>query len=261
MGLFLFFCFLFGICIGSFLNVLIDRLPAGETVVNGRSHCDYCRKILRWFELIPLLSFLMQRGRCRRCGKRLSYQYPFIELLTGLGFMMLGARFIPDPVAIMPADMVRFLCGLGIFSCLLVIFVTDCKTQIIPDSMVIIGCLSVVLEMIVRNGLISVFSVLPSAVGASCFFYVLWFITRGRGMGFGDVKLAFLLGLMTGYPLIVAALYVAFLTGAVSGVILMIRGKKTLKSRIAFGPFLILGTGIVLFYAEGFLVFWKGVLP
>jgi leader peptidase (prepilin peptidase)/N-methyltransferase len=225
------FIFIIGLCVGSFVNVLIDRLPKGEDVFGGRSRCDYCKKNLRWFELIPILSFFTQSGRCLRCHKKLSFQYPIIELVVGIGFVFLFPS-IPE---------------LLIFLSLLVIFVADLKYEIIPDSMVVFGLLGSMLRG--TNYWIWGF-------GAAAFFLFLFLITRGRGMGFGDVKLVFLLGLMLGFPNIVIALYAAFLTGAAVGIILMLGGKKTLKSHVPFGPFLILGTVFALLYGNQAIQWW-----
>ncbi len=212
--------FLLGLCVGSFLNVLADRLPRDESVFWGRSHCDYCKKPLRWYELIPVVSFVLQAGRCRRCRKKLSLRYPLIELITGAAFVMLPAQYWV------------------LFSSFLVIFIADFTTQIIPDSMLLAAA---------ANALV-VGPHFLSALAAGAFFYMLWFVTRGRGMGFGDVKLAAVLGLFLGYPRIIVAVYAAFLTGAAVGVILMLAGKKGWKSKIAFGPFLILGTVVSLLW-------------
>ncbi len=231
MVLFLFFI---GLAVGSFLNVLIDRLPNGESVLIGRSHCDFCKKTLRWYELLPVISWIMQGGKCRRCHKRLSIQYPLIELVTAVGFIFL--------YQLLASSMLSLFAYALIFSSLLVIFVADFKYQIIPDSMIAAGILGALLVLFFpMNHKLFIMNYIFSAVGASLFFLTLWFITRGRGMGFGDVKLAFLLGLLLGFPRIIVAFYIAFLTGALVGVILILSGKKSLKSNVPFGPFLILG--------------------
>ena len=229
---------LFGLAVGSFLNVLIDRLPKGLDVIAGRSHCDYCKKNLRWFELIPILSFVFQRGTCRRCHKKLSWQYPLVEIATGVGFVLLAPSYW------------YWL----IFSSLLVIFVADLKYQIIPDSMVVMGVIGVIGAIGVTGE-----NILAGA-GVSAFFLLLWLVTRGKGMGFGDVKLAFFMGLLLGFPNIIIASYLAFLTGAASGVILIILRKKKLKEKIAFGPFLVAGTVIALIWVEQLLTVWRRLL-
>ncbi len=224
----------FGLCVGSFLNVLADRGSRGESVLWGRSHCDHCKKVLRWFELIPVLSFVLQGGRCLRCHKPLSIQYPLVELATSLGFLYLYSSHSPLPLYVL-------------FSSFLVIFVSDLKEQIIPDSMIVVG-LFATLAMGIH--------ILP-ALGSFAFLYILWAATRGRGMGFGDVKLAFLMGLLLGFPAVVVAFYIAFLTGAFVGVILMLVGKKGWKSKIAFGPFLVLGTAVAYLWGHDILTWWN----
>ncbi len=244
-----FILFLLGLSIGSFLNVLIDRLPNGESVIWGRSRCDHCKKPLRWFELVPVISWAMQGGRCLRCHKKLSLQYPLVELATGFGFAYLGFT-LPQPF---------FLASLVVFSSLLVIFVADWKYQIIPDSMVVVGtaAATIVWAYIGKDTLVSHVTV---GVLTSLFFGALWLVTRGRGMGLGDVKLVFLLGLLLGYPGIIVALYVAFLTGAVVGVILVMARKKSLKSSVAFGPFLVIGALVALIGGESILAWWWSIL-
>ncbi len=245
--------FLLGLCLGSFANVLIDRLPRGLDVIGGRSRCDRCKKTLRWFELIPLLSFFMQRGRCLRCHKPISIQYPLVELITAIGLLYMYIYYSYSLPLVVAYSL--------IFFSLLVIFVADGKYQIIPDSMIVAGVIGVVMKGMSHIGTTSLMADvqnrLLSGLGASVFFLLLWRITRGRGMGLGDVKLAFLIGLFLGYPLTVVSLYLAFLTGAVVGVILMIAGQKSLKSRIAFGPFLVAACVEVFLWSEVFLSLWK----
>jgi len=265
----IFFLFLLGLAIGSFLNVLIDRLPVGENVFMGRSHCDFCKKTLRWYELIPLFSWIIQGGRCRRCHKRLSIQYPLVELITGIGFILIYyPRWIPVFTGMTGGagttgnvNIVSFA-YLLIFSSLLVIFVADLKYQIIPDSMVVVGIIGALIRLIGFIGQIRPIEFLPyflSAVGGASFFLFLWILTKGRGMGLGDVKLVFFLGLLLGFPGIIVALYAAFLTGAAVGVILILRGKKTLKGKVAFGPFLIIGTVFALQWMTPIIRFWASL--
>ena len=236
------FVFLIGLSIGSFLNVLIGRLPQGKTIL-GRSKCDYCKKTLRWFELVPIASWIVQGGRCRRCHHRLSLQYPLVELATAATFTWVFS-FVHGNIALVGA--------LAVTSALIVIFVSDLKYQVIPDSMVLLGVFGVLLG---GNG-----GNIVSAIGASVFFFLLWLVTKGRGMGLGDAKLAFLLGLMLGFPRIVLVIYTAFLTGAGVGVILVLGKILKLKSKIAFGPFLVIGALIAVLWGEKITNWWKGVV-
>jgi prepilin signal peptidase PulO-like enzyme (type II secretory pathway) len=256
--------FILGLCIGSFLNVLIDRLPVGESVLVGRSHCDYCKKTLRWYELVPLFSFLIQKFRCRSCHKKLSFQYPLMELITGIGFVIV--YYFSKPSG--EAELISLLVNLVIFSVMLVILMSDLKFQIIPDSMIVIGMIAALIRLMAMNfnfqfSIYNFQFIIPyllSALCASAFFFLLWLFTKGRGIGFGDVKLELFLGLLNGFPGTIFALYVAFLTGAFIGVILILTGKKKWQSKIAFGPFLIAGAVIALIFNNVFLGFWKGVI-
>lgn len=238
-----FISFLIGLSLGSFLNVLADRLPHGQSVLWGRSHCDHCKKTLRWFELLPVISYLLQRGRCLRCHKPLSVQYPLVEIVTAIGFILLYPRI--DTMII--------------FSSLLVLFVSDLKYQILPDSMIVVGSVGTLISILALPAPQLLTHIL-SAAGGFFFLYILWALTRGRGMGFGDVKLAILMGLLLGFPGTLIAFYVAFLTGAVVGVILILSGAAGWKSKIAFGPFLIFGTAVAFLWSQQIMTWWNMVI-
>ncbi len=237
------FLFIFGLAIGSFLNVLIDRLPNGKSIL-GRSHCDYCKKKLNALDLIPVASFIFLRGRCHYCKNKLSFQYPLIELLTGVMFMLIY-NFIP-PMAGQISNYIHLLAYLGLISTLVVIFFADLKYHIIPDSMQVALLIFTLLilflgkERLLPN-LISGFLVMLPIL-------LLFLITKGRGMGFGDVKISFTIGLFFGLLLGYIVLYIAFITGAAVGILLIFFKKKKLKSQIAFGPFLVLGIVVTMFY-------------
>ncbi len=237
-----------GLFIGSFLNVLADRLPKGQNVLWGRSHCDYCKKTLRWYELIPVVSFILQGAKCRRCHKKLSWQYPLIELATAIGFGSIAAN---------QSSVLALTAGCIIYSSFVVMMVADFKFQIIPDSMIVMAIIGVALLLAAQPLGMNTLVHLGIAVGIMLFFYLLWLFTHGRGIGFGDVKLSFVLGLLLGFPEAIIALYIAFLTGAMVGVILILRGRKTLKSKIAFGPFLIGATGAVFLFHAQLLHLWS----
>lgn len=240
-----FFTFVLGLAIGSFLNVLIDRLPRGQDVIRGRSHCDHCKKKLRWFELIPVFSYLIQGGRCLRCHRKLSFQYPLIELITAFGTVMMVSTF--SSIGMLIGSLLLFYCGL-------VLLVADLKYYMLPDSM-IVGCAIGSLFILFASPISAQQLMIRAAAGlaAGFLFWIIWRVTKGRGMGFGDVKLAGVIGWLFGYPGTILALYLAFLTGATVGVILMVAGKKTLKSRIPFGPFLILASFVTYVWHNALL--------
>jgi len=245
---------LFGLFFGSFLNVLIDRITNGEQFWKGRSHCDYCKHTLSWYDLIPLFSFLLLQGKCRYCHKRLSYYYPFLEICTAFLFV-LTYLVLPDK------SIINIFYYLIIVSSLIVIFFTDLKYTLIPFVIVIPLCILVYLHIFIFTpGLL--FSTLISAFGVMVFFLILFFLTQGKGMGFGDVVYAFLMGSILDYPRIIVGLYLAFIIGAIVGLLYIFISKKKLKgTTIPFGPFLVLGTYIALFFSQPFLAFYSQFMP
>ena len=204
-----------GLSVGSFLNVVIDRIPHGKSIIRGRSHCDFCQHQLIWYDLIPLFSFILLKRRCRYCHKLLSFQYPLVELLTGLLFV--STYFLPT-----------LLYYLIIISGLIAIFFTDLKYRIIPDQILIILIMTALFFEFFLDRLL-IFNHLLSGFALFAIFLGLLLLTRGRGMGFGDVKLAFFMGLFLGFPKVMTAFYLAFLTGAVFSLILIVIGRKTMK--------------------------------
>jgi leader peptidase (prepilin peptidase) / N-methyltransferase len=247
--------FIFGTDIGSFLNVLIDRLPINKSPWQGRSKCDYCKKTLSPIDLIPIISFLFLKGKCRYCHKKLSVQYPFIECLTGSMFVLVFIYILHffNIQTIPSTDLFpifTYLSLLIIFSSFLVIFVADIKFQIIPDELIVSSLIGTLMLLFIQSRFsqISISGHLFSALGAGGLFLAIYLLTKGRGMGFGDVKLVPVLGLFLGFPKIIVGIYSAFLTGAIISLILLLFKKKKLKSKIAFGPFLLSGTIIAFFY-------------
>lgn len=243
----LLFLFFFGLAVGSFLNVLIDRLFKDESIISPPSRCDHCKKPLAWYDLIPVLSFLLLKGRCRYCKKPIHWQYPVVELSTAILFAAVVAG---------KGDWGNWgdWGALGYFlfiiSALIVIFFADLKYGIIPDRIVFPGIAITATYSLITNYQLLITNHLLSAICAFLFFLAIYLLTRGRGMGFGDVKLVFLLGLFFGFPKIIFTLYIAFLTGAAFSIILILLGKKKLKGTIAFGPFLVIGSIIVMFFGD-----------
>lgn len=252
------FIFILGLIVGSFLNVVIYRYNTGLSVIGGRSRCLACARDLRWFELIPVFSFLFQRGRCTQCGSKISWQYPAVELVTGLLFVLTFQQFI------LRSASVYWLVGhLIIFSLLTVITVYDLRHKIIPDGLVYTFILLSLLLAFSDFSLILVINHLLAGFILFVFFFLLWWLSRGRWMGFGDAKLAlgvgFLLGLMGG----VSAIVFAFWLGAVVGLLLIIlarlsatRGSFTIKSEIPFAPFIIIGLCLNFFLQLNVVTFF-----
>ncbi len=238
-----FFIFILGLFLGSFLNVLADRLPFNKSIL-GRSHCEYCHKSLKPLDLIPIASFVYLHGKCRYCHHKFSIQYPISELLTGLVFALVYFA-TPNPLSNIPL----LLLNLFVASIFISIFFADLRYRIIPDKILLPATFSVFVYLFIFQ-LFQLPNHLISGVICCLFFLFIFAFTRGRGMGFGDVKFAFLIGLFLGIPLSLIALYLAFLTGGAASLILILWKKKGLKSQVSFGPFLVLGTGLA-FFLEG----------
>ena len=240
--------FVFGLIFGSFLNCVIYRLHSGESFLKGRSFCPNCQHILSWPDLIPVFSFLILKGKCRYCHKPISLQYPLVELATGTVFLLIFWN--------LEFGIWDLLFRLLISCFLIIIFVYDLKHYIIPDQVIypaiVIAFLYNIYQFTIDNQQLTINNFL-SAFGAAAFFLTLVLISHEKWLGWGDVKLAFLMGLFLGWPKILLALFLAFFIGAIIGIELIILGKKTLKSEIPFGPFLISGTFLALFFGQKIL--------
>jgi prepilin signal peptidase PulO-like enzyme (type II secretory pathway) len=247
-----FFLFVMGAAFGSFINVLSDRLPREETIL-GRSHCENCKHILEWYDLIPIFSFLQIGGKCRYCKTKLSFYYPLSEIMTGLAFIVTWfyapVHQFSNGVISPEIEIIIRSVYLIVISGMIVVFLSDLKTQIIPDSMqVVLLVCGIVLRLIEGHFQITVLGHLfIEGILVMVPILLLYVGTKGKGMGFGDVKLAFVIGVLFGLKLGFIILYLAFVFGAVAGVALIIKKKKKLKSKIAFGPYLILAMAAGLF--------------
>jgi len=233
--------FLFGLSVGSFINVLVWRFNKKKKWFQGRSVCDHCQRKLNWWENVPLLSFLFLRGRCRTCHSPIPFEYPLMELVTGLIYLLVTWHFSPSGLFLT-------VCYLITVSLLIAIFVFDLHYRIIPDW-AIVSLVVICLIINAFNG-VDLISYLISGLSFSFFFLFLYLITRKKGMGFGDVKFSFFMGFFLGWPKIVVSFYLAFLTGAIFGVILILLKKKKFGQQIAFGPFLVGATLISWFWGE-----------
>ncbi|NTU46073.1 prepilin peptidase [Candidatus Roizmanbacteria bacterium] len=226
------YLFCLGTIFGSFFNVLADRLPREETIL-GRSHCESCKHVLSGKDLVPLFSFLFLKGKCRYCGHSFSFQYPLSEIFTGVVFVVTWWLF--------PGDLVVKIIWLGIVSALMVIFLADIRYHIIPDSMeVVLVVLSTALIIAQGNPFITILFRVGEGILVLVPLFLLYLGTKGKGMGFGDVKFAFVIGYLMGLAQGLLVLYFAFIFGGIVGMVLIFLKRKKMKAAIAFGPFLIL---------------------
>lgn len=246
------FSFIVGAVVGSFLNVVIDRSPKNKSIAFSRSRCESCNKNLYWYDLIPIVSYLLLMGKCRFCKKKIPSRIIFVEILTGSLYALLAYLFLPF-------NLLLFVFLGVIFSVLLVIFYIDMYYGIIPDfTLVIILIVSLIYYLISSPA--SIPASLISAVSLFLFFLLLFIITGQKGIGFGDVKFAFVIGFLLSYPGSVFAVYSAFLTGAVVSIILILNGRKKFKKgeAIAFGPFLVLGIALYYTFQDKILKVFHG---
>lgn len=240
--------FVFGLIIGSFLNVVILRSHTGMTVSSGRSVCFSCGRTLAWYELVPVLSFAAQLGRCRSCGSRISWQYPLVEVAGGGAFVL--AYLAPGTGSVLGlfADIWIFAAFAltAILLCLyIVIFVYDLRHQIIPD-LFSYGAGLVALGLIGIDWAVSGapdFARMAAGPLLFLFFYAFWKLSRGAWMGLGDGKLALSLGWALGLSQGFAALLMAFWIGAAASLLMMALAPKRLglRSAIPFAPYLLIG--------------------
>ncbi len=241
--------FIFGTLIGSFLNVLILRLPKNETLM-GRSHCMHCKHELSAGDLIPIFSYLSLKGKCRYCGKSISTRYFRIEIITGLLFAFAYLLFVPTSYL-----EILFLFKAWIASSvLLVIFMIDYEHYLILDKVVVPSTLILLFVNLLIGPHLALTGVL-AGLGLFIFFGLLYWISQGRWMGFGDVKLTFLLGQITPGFLILINVLLAFGIGAVISIGFLLFKAKNLKSELPFGTFLSLST-FITFYLGSVLLYW-----
>jgi leader peptidase (prepilin peptidase) / N-methyltransferase len=245
---------------GSFLNVLIDRLP-NEISILGRSRCDSCNTNLSWKDLFPFVSFIYLKAKCRYCSNKLSYFYPFMEFLIGVVYVVVWkfsyivysfpkVLFSYSDFILTGDDLVKVTL-IVIISTFIVIIFADAKYHIIPDSMQFIFFIgSAVLILLQQFSWSQLGNHFLAGVVVMLPILFLYLITRGKGMGFGDVKLAYTMGFLLGIALGFSAIYTAFILGSIVGIIMIIGRKKKLKSTMAFGPCLIFGTIIMLFFGK-----------
>jgi len=253
-----------GLCVGSFLNVLIYRLEDKKRKsLGGRSFCPHCEKQIKWHDNIPVISWLILQGKCRSCKKEISVQYPLVELVTGLIFAMIGYFFVAfdfGQARMTELVTIDLLFWLFFASSLIAIFVYDLKHQIIPDEIIytilVVGLVYVGANTLLGGNTQSLIDHLLSGFLAGGFFYSLAAISKGKWMGGGDIKLVAFMGLVLGWQNVLVALYVSFILGAIVGIFTLLSGKKKLGSKIPFGPFLVIGTFTGLLFGEKIISFY-----
>ncbi|MEK7612156.1 MAG: prepilin peptidase [Patescibacteria group bacterium] len=286
--------FIIGTSLGSFINVLVLRYSGEGRIfskkITGRSHCMSCERVLRWHELIPVASFLLQAGKCRTCNAQLSLQYPIVELASGLatcGIWWAVMRHIRFSVLLgeIPLGAVIALAILFGLAALTLIFLSavDARLTIIPDeSNLLIAFLGLcIIGVKYYYGLFGAYSgsflghyasifgfrdslflnhLLAAGIGAF-FFGAIVLLSRGRAMGMGDAKLAAAGGLLLGWPDVALSFFLAFILGSFFGILTMVLGKNRMKSLVPFGPFIALGMLLVIFFGKEIMSVYFWLFP
>jgi leader peptidase (prepilin peptidase)/N-methyltransferase len=254
--LFILITFLFGTFVGSFLNVVIFRFNTGRTL-GGRSRCQSCGKTLRAHELVPVLSYCVQRGKCTTCSARISPQYPIVEALTGLLFTAVFWKYQFFLVTFFPYFLVVAGYSILLFVLFLIIFFYDIRHQIIPNTIVYpLIALSFFAPFVYSNTALIPYtwSLLTFISGplVALPLFLLWAFSKGQWLGFGDVKLAVAIGYLLGVSAGFASLMIGFWIGGIVGIILLVvhrnRKKVTMKTALPFAPFLIVGCALAFFF-------------
>jgi len=238
------FALVFGMVAGSFLNVCICRMPKDESVVSPPSHCPRCSYQIKWYDNIPLLSYLLLRGKCRGCGTHISLQYPLVELINGILTLLLFLRF----------GLTLDFAALFLFcSALVVITFIDIEHQIIPDEISLPGIVIGFALSFYLNGHGWLDSIIGILLGGGTLYLVAFGyhrLTGKEGMGGGDIKLLAMMGAFLGWKAVPFIIFTSSLTGSLVGVSIMLLKKKDSKLAIPFGPYLAFGALLYIFYGQ-----------
>ena len=236
----------FGLLVGSFLNVVIARVPEGRSVWAPRSACPRCSALIAWYDNIPLLSFLVLRGRCRGCRAGIPWRYPIVEATTASAFALAYVLLGPTP---------EFLVAAVLLGALIAITAIDLRHQIIPDVISLPGIVvGFVANSLLPGGVSWLDSLIGIAVGGGIFLVII--LVSGGGMGGGDMKLGAMLGAFLGWKLGLLALLLGVLAGGAVAVVLLLLGRKGRKEAIPFGPYLALGGAVALLWGDQVLTWY-----
>lgn len=241
------YIFIIGTIMGSFFNVVAHRLSNNESMIKPGSHCESCQHLLKWYELIPIISFLIQGGRCRQCHTKLSWWYPLIEIITGLFYLFSYLYFGLSP---------DFFISLVISSVLVITCITDFNYLIILDEPLVIGSIIIIIITLITSGLVDTLIAILS--GLLLFFFMLLVKILGdkafkrESLGGGDIKLSFFIGLSLGYKLAFVNLVLASLLTLPIAFYYLVKYKDR---EVPFGPFLIISNFIIFVFASPILEF------
>jgi leader peptidase (prepilin peptidase)/N-methyltransferase len=239
---------LFGLVIGSFLNVVIIRLKNAESFLTGYSKCPNCQKRINWFDLIPLISYMILAGRCRYCREKISWQYPIVEAVTALLFVISYFAYGPT------YDSALLIAALSLF---LILVVYDLREMEVPEviSWLLIG-VALIGRIILHYDQAS--SIIIGGLISGGVIAVLVYLSKGKWMGDGDIKIAAAIGFLLGFPLAVFGIFASFITGAIVGSVLLIIKAKKGKDLLPFTPFLLTGLVIAVLWGQQIVDWYLG---
>ncbi len=241
---------IFGALVGSFLNVCILRLPKEESIVWPGSHCPHCKHPIKFYDNIPLVSYMLLKGRCRHCHSPISFQYPLVEGITALGSLLLFMKFGPS---------LSYLFYFLFVAALIVITVIDLYHQIIPDVISLPGIGVGLLTSLMIPQITFLTSLIGTLLGGGSLFLVATIYQRlfkREGMGGGDVKLLAMIGAFLGWKAVILTIFLSSLIGSITGIIMMLLKGKDFKYAIPFGPFLSVGAVVALFYQNEIITWY-----
>jgi leader peptidase (prepilin peptidase)/N-methyltransferase len=242
-----------GLCIGSFLNVVIYRLPLGKSIVSPPSRCRNCDYLLKWYDNIPVISWLLLRGKCRKCRTGVSMQYPIVELITGALFVLV---IWLTPVGPLLATRLILVC------ILIALFGIDLEHQILPNVITLPGiAIGLLLSLIAPPGIKD--ALLGALLGGGILYAIAWgyyLWRREEGMGMGDVKMLAMIGAFLGWKAVLVTLVLSSFSGAFIGLGLMAAQRGSMKFALPFGTFLAIGALIAMFVGEPLIVWYSGFL-
>lgn len=245
-----------GLIVGSFLNAAIYRTKTGMSVLKGRSKCTHCNTVLTWRELIPVVSFALQKGRCVSCKKKISWQYPLVEMFTAIAYVLVASA---DPAFQYATISFHTVIQWVITAVLIFIFVYDLRYYEILDGSTLIPAV-IFFVISVGFGWQPVWNTLAGIAIGSAFFWVQLIVSRGKWVGGGDVRMGFLMGAILGWPGILVSLFISYVSGAFVGLCLIVLKNRSLKSRTPFGTYLSVGTFVAMVWGERLLGWYMELL-
>ncbi len=251
----LLFLFLLGLIIGSFLNAWIWRTRHGKSIAHGRSMCPDCKRTLGFFDLVPVVSYIFLKGKCRYCHKHISVQYPLVEIVTGLLFACIGYMYWDVGLI----SNVIFTRDLIIVALLVAIFVYDFLYMEILDRMTTIPAIVLFILSLFFGWNEWGRMLVGIGIGAG-FFLLQYVLSKGKWIGGGDIRLGLFMGVILGYPRIILALFIAYIIGAAVSLVLIAMKKKQLVSETPFGTYLTIATFIAMLWGDKIVTWYVGML-